>query len=138
MVVGILLIVNVPLALPEYVGGVRFRAWSPPHSLHAHLGIHHPIRLDVVDTWARRSLGACAYHVWHPEGQGFEAPPLTRFEADARRAQRFTIEGQMAWPVAGVPLSAAKETPYSADLRRTSGMDRPMPEGEAKDEEGGE
>src|SRR5262249_33685442 len=30
------------------VGGVRFRAWCPPHALHPHLGIHHPLRIDVV------------------------------------------------------------------------------------------
>ncbi len=35
----------------EHVGGVRFRAWAPPHSLHAHLGIHHPVHIDVLDTW---------------------------------------------------------------------------------------
>jgi len=78
----------------EAAAGVRFRAWAPPHSLHPHLGIHHPLRFDVVDLWMRRSLGACAYHVWHPEGRGYDTPPLTRFEAAARRAQRFTVKGR--------------------------------------------
>ena len=68
----------------QYVAGVRFRAWAPPHSLHAHIGIHHPLQFDVHDTWGKRSLGALAYHVWHPEGRGYDAPPLTRFEAAAR------------------------------------------------------
>ncbi|HJX19386.1 MAG TPA: transglutaminase family protein, partial [Steroidobacteraceae bacterium] len=27
----------------EAAAGVRFRAWAPPHSLHPHLGIHHPL-----------------------------------------------------------------------------------------------
>jgi len=106
---------------------VRFRAWAPPHSLHPHLGIHHPLRIDVVDLWMRRSLGACAYHVWHPEGRAFDSPPLTRFEASARRAQRFTLEGPLPWPVTGKPASAPSDTPWTLDLRRLPG-DR-SPEG---------
>jgi uncharacterized protein (DUF2126 family) len=113
----------------QYVGGVRFRAWAPPHSLHPHLGIHHPLHFDVTDTWAKRSLGACAYHVWHPEGRGYELPPLTRFEASARRAQRFTVEPAMPWPIHPVPSTAHPDTPYTLDLRRYP-VDRPAPEPE--------
>jgi uncharacterized protein (DUF2126 family)/transglutaminase-like putative cysteine protease len=102
----------------EWVAGVRFRAWAPPHSLQAHLGIHHPIRLDLLDTWGQRSLGACAYHVWHPEGRAFSTPPLTRFEASARRAQRFTSEAPLPWPVKARPAQASPETPCTLDLRR--------------------
>jgi uncharacterized protein (DUF2126 family) len=108
------------------VGGVRFRAWAPPHSLHAHIGIHHPVRFDVVDRWARRSLGACAYHVWHPEGRAFLSPPLTRFEASARRAQRFTLEGPSPWPVDSRPVAPHPDQPCTLDLRRFPG-DHPMP-----------
>jgi uncharacterized protein (DUF2126 family)/transglutaminase-like putative cysteine protease len=110
----------------EKVAGVRFRAWAPPHSLHAHIGIHHPIRIDVVDTWARRSLGACAYHVWHPEGRGFDTPPLTRFEAAARQARRFTIEAPAPWPVAVGRVTPHPDAPFTLDLRRHPG-DRPPP-----------
>jgi uncharacterized protein (DUF2126 family) len=110
----------------QRVGGVRFRAWAPPHSLHAHLGIHHPVRLDVLDTWGKRSLGACAYHVWHPEGRAFATPPLTRFEAAARRAQRFTVESALPWPITPAPSSAHPDAPYTLDLRRYP-VDRPMP-----------
>ena len=109
-----------------FVGGVRFRAWAPPHSLHAHIGIHHPIRLEVVDTWSQRSLGGCAYHVWHPEGRAFELPPLTRFEAAARRAQRFTIDSHTPWPVVPQPAAAHPDQPCTLDLRRLA-IDRPMP-----------
>jgi uncharacterized protein (DUF2126 family) len=114
-----------------YVAGVRFRAWAPPHSLHAHIGIHHPVRLDVVDTWARRSLGGCAYHVWHPEGRAFDAPPLTRFEASARRAQRFTIDGPQPFPVVPAPAAAHADAPWTLDLRRLP-IDRPMPRAAAE------
>jgi uncharacterized protein (DUF2126 family) len=113
----------------EAVGGVRFRAWAPAHSLHAHIGIHHPLRFDVLDRWARRSLGACAYHVWHPEGRAFDTPPLTRFEASARRAQRFTLEGPSPWPVTVHPTTPHPDAPCTLDLRRFPG-DHPMPEEE--------
>jgi uncharacterized protein (DUF2126 family) len=101
-----------------YVAGVRFKAWAPPHSLHAHLPIDHPIRLDVVDTWARRSLGGCGYHVWHAEGRAYDTPPLTRFEAAARRAQRFTVDGPTPHPVIPQPSRVHGDTPVTFDLRR--------------------
>ncbi len=108
------------------VGGVRFRAWAPPHALHAHIGIHHPIRLEVIDTWSQRSLGGCAYHVWHPEGRAFDLPPLTRFEAAARRAQRFTVDSHTPWPVIPMPAHPHPDQPWTLDLRRLP-IDRPMP-----------
>jgi uncharacterized protein (DUF2126 family)/transglutaminase-like putative cysteine protease len=111
------------------VGGVRFRAWCPPHALHPHLGIHHPVRIDVVDTWARRGVVGGAYHVWHPEGQGFDAPPLTRVEATARRAQRFTLEGPTPWPLRARHADPHPEQPYTLDLRRLD-AGQPMPRAE--------
>ncbi|HTP49593.1 MAG TPA: transglutaminase family protein [Anaeromyxobacteraceae bacterium] len=113
----------------EHVGGVRFRAWAPAASLQPHLGIHHPLRFDLWDRWGRRSVGACAYHVWHPEGQGYNAPPLTRFEASARRAQRFTQEGPLPYAWKPRLARAHPEYPHTLDLRRHPG-DRPMPEPE--------
>lgn len=109
------------------VGGVRFRAWAPPHSLHAHIGIHHPLHVDVLDRWAARSLGACTYHVWHPEGRAFASPPLTQFEAAARRQQRFTRGDQSPFPVVWSRLEPRGEGPYTMDLRRCD-PGKPMPE----------
>jgi uncharacterized protein (DUF2126 family) len=113
----------------EHVGGVRFRAWAPPHSLHPHIGIHHPLHFDILDTWGKRSMGACAYHVWHPEGQGYDKPPLTRFEASARRAQRFTSASPTPYPAIPRPAYAHADAPYTLDLRRFA-IDHPMPEPE--------
>jgi len=109
------------------VGGVRFRAWCPPHALHPHLGIHHPLRIDVVDTWARRGVAGAAYHVWHPEGRAFDAPPLTRVEADARRSRRFTREGPSPWPLHTRPVPPHPDQPYTLDLRRID-RGKPMPD----------
>jgi uncharacterized protein (DUF2126 family)/transglutaminase-like putative cysteine protease len=111
----------------EGAAGVRFRAWAPPRSLHAHLGVHHPLRIDVVDLWGARSLGACAYHVYHPEGRAYTAQPLTRFEAAARRAQRFTHEAPLRAPVTARPAEAHDDTPWTLDLRRYP-LDRPPPQ----------
>jgi uncharacterized protein (DUF2126 family)/transglutaminase-like putative cysteine protease len=100
------------------VGGVRFRAWCPPHALHPHLGIHHPLRIDVIDTWARRGVAGAKYHVWHPEGRGYDAPPLTRVEAEARRIRRFTVEGPSPWPLDTRQVAPHPDQPYTLDLRR--------------------
>ena len=99
------------------VGGVRFRAWCPPHALQPHLGIHHPLRIDVLDRWSPRCVAGGAYHVWHPEGRAFEAPPLTRVEAAARRARRFTLEGPSPLPTPR-EVPAHPDHPYTLDLRR--------------------
>ncbi|HEY5949469.1 MAG TPA: transglutaminase family protein [Kofleriaceae bacterium] len=111
------------------VGGVRFRAWCPPHALHPHLGIHHPVRVEVVDTWAKRGVVGGAYHVWHPEGRAFDSPPLTRVEAAARRAQRFRLEGPTPWPVRARSAEPHPEQPYTLDLRRLD-AGTPMPRAE--------
>ncbi|HEY2031855.1 MAG TPA: transglutaminase family protein [Myxococcales bacterium] len=110
----------------EAAAGVRFRAWAPPHSLHPHLPVHHPLRFDVVDRWAQRSLGACAYHVWHPEGRAYDTEPLTRFEASARRAQRFTLEAMLQWPIQAREAQMSDDTPWTLDLRRLP-ADKPSP-----------
>lgn len=112
------------------VGGVKFRAWAPPHSLQPQYGIHHPLKFDVVDTWASRAVGAATYHVWHPEGRGYSAPPLTRVEAAARRSQRFTTGNPTASPVHTKPTAANPDQPYTLDLRRVSMGTPPPAEGD--------
>jgi uncharacterized protein (DUF2126 family) len=116
----------------EHVGGVRFRAWAPASALQPHLGIHHPLRIDLWDRWGRRSVAAGAYHVWHPEGRAYDAAPLTRFEASARRARRFTAEGPLPQGRIPRPGRVDPEFPNTLDLRRLPG-DRPMPEPEEED-----
>jgi uncharacterized protein (DUF2126 family) len=116
----------------EHVGGVRFRAWAPASTLQPHLGIHHPLRIDLWDRWGRRSVAAGAYHVWHPEGRAYDAAPLTRFEASARRARRFTVEGPLPHGTRPRAVGPHPEFPGTLDLRRVPG-DRPMPVPEEED-----
>lgn len=101
----------------EAVCGVRFRAWQPPNALQPTIGMHHPLRFDLVDTWARRSLGGCRYHVVHPDGRGYDEPPLTAFEAKARRAARFTTLGHAPFPAEVRQPTLRPEFPLTLDLR---------------------
>lgn len=108
------------------VAGIRFRAWQPPHCLQPHIGIHHPLRVDVLDTWQQRSLGAVTWHVWHPEGRAFAEPPFTAFEATARRQSRITYDRHQPYPaVATVPPRPAVSGPM-LDLR-WAGTDVQLP-----------
>jgi uncharacterized protein (DUF2126 family)/transglutaminase-like putative cysteine protease len=100
-----------------FVGGVKFRAWNPPHAMHPHFGVHHPLRIELIDRLSERGLAAAAYHVWHPEGRAFEAEPLTRTEASARRAQRFTHEGPSLWPARARTISTSHAPRFTLDLR---------------------
>jgi uncharacterized protein (DUF2126 family) len=110
----------------ERIAGIRFRAWQPPHCLHPHIGVHHPLNLDIVDTWQRRSIGGAAYHVWHPDGRAFEEPPLTAFEAASRRNSRFVLNRHMPWPAEVERPSRKAARGVTLDLRWT-GTDVPVP-----------
>ena len=106
----------------EYVAGVRFKAWNPPSSLHPTIGVHAPLTFDIVDTWMKRSLGGCQYHVAHPGGLSYESFPVNSFEAESRRLTRFTNTGHtpgvMNVPPATINVPGSKEFPFTRDLRR--------------------
>jgi uncharacterized protein (DUF2126 family) len=65
--------------------------------------------------------------VWHPGGRAFDLPPLTRFEAAARRAQRFTVTSPTPYPVPVLHAPMHDAAPYTLDLRRFP-VDRPFPQ----------
>jgi uncharacterized protein (DUF2126 family) len=121
--------VNVPMhstsVQGQYVAGIRFRAWQPPRCLHPTIGVHTPLRIEMVDTRNRRSIGGCTYHVSHPGGRGTDRFPINANEAESRRAARFEDFGMTGGSI-DVPAPVSPHVhglgyrpyPVTLDLRR--------------------
>ncbi len=103
----------------EYVAGVRYRAWNPPSALHPTIGVHAPLVFDLVDTWMKRSLGGCQYHVEHPGGRNPERYPVNANEAEGRRLARFLPFGHSPGALDLAPSPTNADFPFTLDLRRS-------------------
>ena len=102
----------------EYVAAVRYRGWQPPSCLHPTIPVDEPLVFDVLDTWLKKSLGGCKYHVGHPGGNNPEKFPVNAYEAESRRAARFFKMGHTGGSMQ-VPIDEKNHAfPMTLDLRR--------------------
>jgi uncharacterized protein (DUF2126 family)/transglutaminase-like putative cysteine protease len=95
----------------EYVTGVRYRAWQPPSALHPTLGVDTPLTFDLFDTWTKKSVAACKYHVMHPGGRNYDTFPVNSYEAESRRISRFFDFGHsinLVEPTVNQPTAAGR------------------------------
>lgn len=115
---GRALLLNPTGTAGEAVCGVRYRAWGPPSALHPTISPHVPLVFDLVDTWSRRSVAGCRYHVSHPGGRAFETFPVNAYEAEGRRLARFEDNGHTAGIMQPSPAERNSDYPCTLDLRR--------------------
>jgi uncharacterized protein (DUF2126 family) len=105
----------------EYVAGIRYRAWQPPSCLHPTVPVNSPLVFDIWDSWMKRSVGGCSYHVVHPGGLAYESFPVNANEAESRRNSRFFPFDHTPGKFEAPPLERHPTSPLTLDLRRPSG-----------------
>ncbi|MFK7770457.1 MAG: transglutaminase family protein [Mariniblastus sp.] len=102
----------------EYVAGVRYRAWQPPSCLHPTIPVDGPLTFDLYDQWLGRSVSGCRYHVGHPGGLNPTTLPVNSYEAESRRAARFSKIGHSGTNIHPRKASINPEFPMTLDLRK--------------------
>ena len=96
---------------------VRYKAWQPYSSLHPSIKSHAPLTFDIVDTFNKRSIGGCTYHVSHPGGRNYDSFPVNANAAEARRNARFWPHGNTQGRMTTPEEHVHPDHPVTLDLR---------------------
>ncbi len=99
-----------------HVGGVVFKAWSPPFTLHPTVPVHSPLQFCIYDRRSREYVGGLSYHTSHPGGRAYEKFPVNSYEAESRRLLRFLPQARYPQVPPVKPLTG--DFPHTLDLRR--------------------
>lgn len=102
----------------EFVAGVRYRAWQPPSCLHPTIPVDVPLVFDLFDRWTNRALGGCTWNVAHPGGRSYDTFPVNAYEAESRRANRFSPLGHTPGTFSPGVAELNPDYPFTLDLRR--------------------
>ena len=102
----------------EYVAGVRYRAWQPTSCLHPTIPVDEPLTFDLYDSWLKRSVDGCRYHVGHPGGLNPSTLPVNSYEAESRRAARFARVGHGGVSLKPKTDPVNRDFPMTLDLRK--------------------
>jgi len=100
-----------------FAAGVRFKAWSPPRTLHPSLPHVSTLYFDLYDRTTGCSLGGCTYHVSHPGGRSYDAAPVNEKEAESRMISRFSPGGHYPHSARYGEEKANSRFPCTLDLR---------------------
>ncbi len=111
----------------EFVAGIRYRAWQPPHCLHPRIGVHAPLHIDIYDAWNRRNIAGCTYHVVHPGGRASDVRPVNAAAAESRRLARFERRGHLQGEFDPIHVPPHPHFPHLLDLRWAEVGGHPTP-----------
>jgi uncharacterized protein (DUF2126 family) len=102
----------------EFVAGVRFRTHRPASCLQPLIEPQRRLVVDLVDTWNRRAVAGCTYHIEHPGGRNPETRPVNDNEAAGRRRARYQPWGHTPGPLALRTPPLDQSHHMTLDLRR--------------------
>lgn len=100
----------------SFAGGVRFKAWSPPSTMHPSIPAEPELVFELVDNFTDSVLASATYFVSHPGGRAYDTLPVNEREAESRTLSRFRAGGKSRGSRVrgGFDLSH----PHTLDLRK--------------------
>ncbi len=101
----------------ESVAGIRYRARRLSAALHPTVPVHTPLTVDLIDTWAHRTVARCTYYAGPPDGSVHITRPTSAAEARERRLERFVQQTPLPGETPTPPEERNPVFPNTLDLR---------------------